>query len=528
MVRGADRRLRRYYVVGLIVVIGAYVRWAPLVPDLAAQVARADVIRDHGPAVWWTGWYGGISTPTYSVLAPSSMAVFGVRTMAAASVLVGCAACPRLLLRGSVRPRAGMVAYSAMSVADVLDGRVTFAIGAAIAMWALVALQSDRAMIATAASVLSFLASPLAGLFLGMVSLATAMTSRERRTTAWWCTATLLVAGVTSQIMFPGSGTMPYHWSDPIPAILACVVVILLCRQPVVRTASILTIVAMVGCFALPGAVGDNITRLAWVAATPTVVACASRSSRRLLVAGAALLVSIWPVSDLSVQMSASDTAAAVPTFYRAVSAELSQAEAAAGPTALGRRLEVVDPVNHWPSAYLTTFSLARGWDRQIDAADNPLFYKTGQLSATTYHDWLHEMAVGWIARPLTELDYAARAEAALIDRGLPYLQQVWTDRNWRVYRVTDATSLVTGGSVTALTATSVTLSVPHTPATVSVRMRWSPDLALLDPATGRPVSGCVEDVNGWIALRLTSARSVRVTGAFSAGSAIPDPDERC
>ncbi|MDQ6937635.1 MAG: hypothetical protein M3140_07975, partial [Actinomycetota bacterium] len=66
----------------LAAVVGAllcavYLRWTPLVPDLAAQVARADMIRTGGLTSWWTGWFGGLSLPDYSVLVPQSMAMFG-------------------------------------------------------------------------------------------------------------------------------------------------------------------------------------------------------------------------------------------------------------------------------------------------------------------------------------------------------------------------------------------------------------------------------------------------------------------
>jgi hypothetical protein len=60
-----------------------YVRWAPTSPDFAAQLARAELVRRAGDVSWWTGWFGGISPPSYSVLVPSWMAVIGVRAMAA-------------------------------------------------------------------------------------------------------------------------------------------------------------------------------------------------------------------------------------------------------------------------------------------------------------------------------------------------------------------------------------------------------------------------------------------------------------
>ena len=38
--------------------------WAPQAPDLAAQVARAQVARQAPWALWWTGWFAGLTLPT--------------------------------------------------------------------------------------------------------------------------------------------------------------------------------------------------------------------------------------------------------------------------------------------------------------------------------------------------------------------------------------------------------------------------------------------------------------------------------
>ena len=38
--------------------------------------------------------------------------------------------------------------------------------------------------------------------------------------------------------------------------------------------------------------------------------------------------------------------------------------------------------------------------------------------------------------------DYLAEDEVALIDSGLPYLTEIWTDAEWRLYRVADPTPI--------------------------------------------------------------------------------------
>ena len=45
-------------------------------------------------------------------------------------------------------------------------------------------------------------------------------------------------------------------------------------------------------------------------------------------------------------------------------------------------------------------FPLARGWERQLDIADNPLFYG-GALTGTRYERWLKRLAVRYVAVPI-------------------------------------------------------------------------------------------------------------------------------
>ena len=99
----------------------------------------------------------------------------------------------------------------------------------------------------------------------------------------------------------------------------------------------------------------------------------------------------------------------------------------------------------HWEAYVVAThFPLARGWERQLDSKDNAIFYG-GHLTAASYERWLHQNAVRFVAAPDAELDYSAKAEMTLIDRGLPYLHEVMHSRHWRVYQVADATPIVAG-----------------------------------------------------------------------------------
>jgi hypothetical protein len=112
----------------------------------------------------------------------------------------------------------------------------------------------------------------------------------------------------------------------------------------------------------IPGAVGANITRLAWVCAAPIVIACAPLP-RRLLILGATA-IAIWPVGDLVGQLRSAAGSSAQAAYYEPLRAELTAQQQQAGPSAIGQRVEVVDTADHWGSAYLSAVSLARGWDQ--------------------------------------------------------------------------------------------------------------------------------------------------------------------
>jgi hypothetical protein len=491
-----------------------YLLWAPQAPDLAAQVARARVIQDGGITSWWTGWFGGLSLPNYSVLIPSSMAVLGVRVTGLIAVVVGAAA-TTILTRGALRPRAGAIAFAIAGVADLLDGRVTFAAGLAMAAWALIAVRSHRAIPALLLAVGSYLASPLAGLFLGMILVAVAIADGTRRRCAVAAAGGLLALGGGMAIFFPGTGTMPFRWLDAIPAGLCSAVVAIFCTNRLVRTATAVVLIAIPFFLVVPSAVGANITRLAWVCAVPIVVACAPAPRRLLIVVVAALAA--WPVGDLVGQLRSSSGSSAQAAYYQPLRTQLKSELRAAGPAAVGQRVEVVDTANHWGSAYLSTLSLARGWDRQADDAYNPIFYDNGALTAASYLQWLDSLAVGWVALPAAPLDYASVAEGQLIRGGLDYLQLTWSTSQWRLYRVVDSQPLVRGALVRSVDSGGVVLTSPRG-GTVSTRIRWSPYLTLSTPGSDTPVSSsCVLDSGGWANIVIPRAETVELSSHFNA-----------
>ena len=386
-------------------------------------------------------------------------------------------------------------------------------------------VRSRRGLWAAALAVLSYFASPLAALFLGMILIAVAVLDGTRRLVALVAAGCVIVVGLGMAILFSGTGTMPFAPRDVIPAGVACLVVAALCPDRRIRLVVVMLMVSFPVLLVVPGAVGANITRLAWVCAAP-IVAAYGRGPRWLLPV-AVVALSVWPTADLVGQLHSGSDPSAQARYYQSVRRELAIERAAAGAPAVGQRVEVVDTANHWGSAYLASEWLARGWDRQADNAYNPIFYGDNTLTADNYHDWLRSLAVGWVAVPAAPLDYASVAEATLIRGGLNYLTLSWSDKDWRLYRVVDSTALASGATVTAVDAGTVTLmALASTP--VDLRIRWSPYLSVHDPVTGTAIAACVVDIAGWIRLSLPPGRLVQLSSGYNMSARVSSADSDC
>ncbi|MGN6415091.1 hypothetical protein [Flexivirga sp.] len=503
-----------------------YIFWTPQVPDLAAQVARAKVARVGGTPVWWGGWFGGITLPSYSAFVPFSMATFGIRLTGVAAVILS-AYGGALLVRNAPRPRAGAVAIALAQAADLLNGRVTFTVGAAVGIWALVALRNRHEKTTVVLAFLSFLGSPLAGFFVGIIAIVVAILRQDLRRTALICAAALLAAGLAMAVLFPGTGRMPFPISDAAPAMLSCIVVFGVCHQKLIRATALLLAVSFLPLLVVPLAMGTNATRLAWLAAVPVIIAYAEiRDSLTWL---CALVVAVWPVSDLVNQLHLAGQPSSSYVYYQPLATALKSDQQKVGAAAIGRRVEVVDTKNHWGSVYLASFSIARGWDRQADQADNPIFYQQGLLNPVSYRQWLDSLAVGWVAVPKAPIDYASRDEAKLVLGGLPYLKLTWSNSDWRLFRVINPAPLATGGTVVTIDSHGATLdATANRP--IDLKVRYSAYIGAVDPRTKKPLTACIVDNNGWLRVTLPVSRQVRLTSDFTPVRSQPpgcvSPDE--
>jgi hypothetical protein len=236
------------------------------------------------------------------------------------------------------------------------------------------------------------------------------------------------------------------------------------------RVVGWLTLWLLVGCYLIHSPVGANATRIAVLGAAPALIAVA-RLPRSFL-AVAVVVAALLPSAQLLNDMEVANGPAATKGFVAPLMAELSDQ------TDLGQyRLEVLATKTLWPETYLLPeVSLARGWERQTDEARDPEFYGREPLTTTEFREFLDRYAVGFVAEPVgVRLDYGSTREAGLIASGLPYLSQIWSNDNWRLFAVDHPTPLASPPArVVSQEDTGVTVDVPA-PGRYRLRLIWSP-----------------------------------------------------
>jgi hypothetical protein len=492
----------------------AYLIAAPPAADLAAATYRAGLFSRVGFSLWDNAWYGGHSLLGYSLLSPALGALLGVRVLLALSVVLAAwffaAIVQDVFARGAAIAAATVFALGL--VGEMLAGRVTYALGLAIALGALLALQRRHAALALPLAAASSLASPLAGAFLALAGIAIALAcGRARRRGAIALAASALAPIALFALAFPEGGSEPFAASSFWPALAAVIVFGLVLPRGwrALRIGVALYAVALIAAFAVQTPVGGNAVRLGALLAAPLLVGVLW-GRRVLLLAVLAPVLLYWqletPVGDLVKVLGDPSVNA---SYYRPLRAELEQLTAGA-PT----RVEIPMTGAHWESQLLAGgaggLSLARGWERQLDTRYAALFYDP-HLSAAGYHGWLQQNAVAYVALPDVRLDESAQQEAALITRGLPYLREVWRSRRWRLFAVSGARPLATPPArLAALGTQGFTLDAPS-PGAYEVRVRFTPYWSLIGG------HGCVlEAPGGFTEVRAAAAGSVRVGIAFT------------
>ena len=480
--------------------------WLLLPPtgsDLSAQVAHADFADAHPWSPVDLQWFGGTSLLGYSVIVPPLMAAFGVRLVGAVATVVSAGLLGLLMTRCRVpRPIAGTVVGAMCLVANLLVGRVTFAVGVAAALLTLTALTTThrvRWVLLVVGPIVTWAASPLAVLFLGLVGVALLL---RRHLLDGLLLSGGAIVGLGASVWVGQGGYMPLPGGDVVLGVTVCGLVALSTRYQLVRVGALLAAVGIIAAMTVHTQVGFNALRLPALFAAPILVAT-SRLRARILVPLAALTVLLVP------PLKTGDvTAIGDPTndraYFTALTAELDGLP-------LTGRVEIPPTLHRWESVYVAQdVPLARGWMTQLDAGYHPLFFEE-RIDPTSYRHWLRRNGVQYVAVADAAPAAAGVAELSLIRTGLPYLHELWRGEHWVVYAVAHPTATVAGGRVLSQDAVSVSFATDG-PGPVLVRVRWSQWLTL----TGS--GGCLRRHGSWTEVVATRAGTYRVGSAVDAG----------
>ncbi len=474
--------------------------------DLAAAVYRVDLFNSSGLTLWDSQWYGGHWTLDYSVIYPPVAGTIGIPATEVASAATAALMFDRLAVAHYGRTaRAGSLLFAIGTVAPVIIGQVPFLLGEALALTAVWAAHRGRWTAAGAGAAAASLASPLAGAFLVLAIVAWLLASWPRLRVRL---IGLMVAGLTPivlpELLFAGQGAMPFTATDFVwlLVVVAAVGLLVPVRERALRIGLALYLAAIVLSFVFATPVGINVSRLGESLGAPLAACVLWRRSRWLLVAAVlSLAVLQWgpAVTTFAAGRADPSTQAA---YFRPLVSFLRARERPLG------RVELVPTALHWEAAYVAPYiPLARGWERQLDVADNPIFYGNAQrLDPSSYRAWLLDNGVRYVALPAVALDYAAVAEGRLVRAGVPGLRLAWRNANWRVYLVIGAPGIVSGPARGAAIDASHVALVATARGTILLRERYAPNWTVLAG------DACLsESAGGWIDIQALRPGAIRL-----------------
>jgi hypothetical protein len=479
---------------GVAALVAATLAWAgPPGADLAAHVYQRWVYLHHGFMLWNNFWYAGrYSFVTYSVLYYPLAGLLGIRLLAVATIAAAALAFAVLLWREfGPAARWSSRTFAVVWAGIVLSAAFPFALGAALALFALCALQARRMWRFAALGVLTAAASPVAFLLLAVVTAGIGIGRRlELRLKLEVGLSLLAVAGLEVLLWrtFPGGGTYHFSAAELAAVCVFCVLATALTwrveRARVLRFLFVVYGAACLVTFLVPSAVGENIARLRYIAIPIAVLVLSLRSWRPRLVALLVLGLAIsWNVSPLAANfLQARTDPAARQAYWKPA---ISYLHTHLAPS---YRVEAVDTVGHWPALYLARagIPLARGWFRQDDFPLNAVLY--GRLGPDAYLSWMHRLGIQYVVSTRAPPDYSSRAEAALVAGPRSPVTLVYRTRNIAIYAVPNPVPIVTGEAparVRSLTQSRIVLSLSK-PGRYDVAIRYSP--------YWRPSVGCLSE----------------------------------
>ncbi|MFF8637325.1 MFS transporter [Streptomyces pilosus] len=533
--------------------------------DLAAQDAWAEFVGRHPDSAYNLAWYGGMHPVSYSVVSPYLMSLLGVRTtmMIAGTVSAGLLTLVLMRSRAVRNPLWAALAGVFALLCNAASGRVTYGLGTMFALGAVAVVfcwpyrwrykRWAKALCAAPLAALATMASPVAGLFVGLV--AVALFLQKRRPGAWALGLAPTAVVAVSAWLFPFSGTQPMGIGSVILPLLYSVMVCVLvpAEWKTVRITSAVYGLGIVLVWLISSQIGSNMTRLAMLFGGVALVAAlpfAVPRSRKWY----AIVVAIVGFTGWIGFKSVDDVVHTTPraSWARELAPlvnELQEVGAGRG------RVEVVPARSHREASALAPYvNLARGWNRQADMERNPLFYDD-TLNSANYREWLKRWGVHFVVLPKDEPDGdGGQRERELVQRGLPYLKQIWGDANWQLFAVDEPTPLAEPHTVVERAEQGEWTLRVEKAGRILIRVPYSPWLGLVDadgealdppqeaegsedrpegePKTYENVHGCLmetdEDSHGdrWTMLLAPEPGTYRLAAPYQWDRGTPCPDE--
>jgi hypothetical protein len=446
--------------------------------DLAAHAYQRAVFLQHGFSLWNNFWYAGrYSFVTYSLIYYPLAALLGIRLLAVATVAMAALAFAVVLGREwGPTARWSSRTFAVVWAGIVLSAAFPFALGAALALLTIWALQAGARWRFAALALLTLAASPVAFLLLALVLGGIGLARQGRGSLV-----PALTVGCAAALelvlwrLFPGGGQFPFSLAEYLAAVAFCLIGAALSWN-VDRTLGWIMLVYLAACsavFVVPSAVGENVARLRYAAIPFCVLVLSLRRWRPWPVCLIAFGLAVsWNLSPLvgSFAKGASDPTA-TPAYWAPAVGFLRQR------LTPSYRVEAVDTAGHWDAVYLPRagIPLARGWFRQDDFPANKLLYD--DLRPSAYVQWLRGLAVRYVVLTDAPPDYSARGEARLLRSGRAGLAVAYRSPHVTVFAVPHPRPLVTGpGQARVLRLTQTRLVVETARGgRYRLAVRWSP-----------------------------------------------------
>jgi hypothetical protein len=478
---------------GCALVCVGYLLAQPATADMAAHSYRAWLFQHEGLTVWNAQWYGGHHVLGYSLLFAPLAAAIGPAYVGVISAVAAVALFGPFARAAAPTPSAGAVAtwlLTAGVLSNVLIGRMPFLLGIALTVAAWSAGRSKHRVLSGLLALCAMLASPVAGVFLMLGAAAKLIADgRSALAQALWLGVPCLAGGIGLYLLFPEGGTDRFtataFW--PMLVISAAGVALLAPGRRTLWAGGLLYLGVLIAAFAVPSPFGQNALRLG-VLAGPSVLALAHRRRVPVLalaVVGVGLLYLQWLPAVRAVAEAHGD-----PSTRLAFQAEARDFLARVAKP--GERVEVPMTVNHWEAADLAkVVPLARGWERQLDQKANPIFYDGKPLTASAYHAWLKDNAIHWVALPNAPLDYSARDEKKVLERGAKFLKLAYESPRWRIWEVQGTDPVASNGA--KLLAAGPNWFMVDASKTTVVRYRYTKYWSTSDACLARADEGWTE-----------------------------------